>query len=337
MIRIAVIGCSNLASEYGAVAARLQGARLAAVVDPDCALARRTARALEAPIWAASLDKLLADNAEALDAVVICRASGPAEALVEQAAAAGKHVLLDMPLMLPTAPGDAPSDACRSAGVALMVGQATRFLPSVMAVKSCLRSEILGAPGFLRIHNWKTPDAGGQAPPGPEHANGAAAIFPAVLPDVDLANWFFESLPTEIYAAGHGPADVEPGSYAYVQVHLGYSGGGMALVDHSTILPRGAGYFSLSLIGSAGAAYADDHNNVHLLYRGGEPVALPAGREKLHHLAQLQEFVGAIETGRRPAITADDGQKAAEVVRAVGRSLESGRAMRLVGSRYELV
>jgi predicted dehydrogenase len=111
----------------------------------------------------------------------------------------------------------------------------------------------------------------------------------------------------------------------------------MALVDHCMTLPPGSDYFSLSVFGSAGAAYADDHHNMHLLYRGGRPTALPAGQGRLHHLAEFQEFVHAIETGRPPAINAAEGHNAAQVVRAAGRSLKSGRAMRLVGSCYEFV
>jgi len=111
----------------------------------------------------------------------------------------------------------------------------------------------------------------------------------------------------------------------------------MALIDHSMMLPPGSDYFSLSVFGSAGAAYADDHHNMHLLYRGGCPTALPAGQGKLHHLAELQAFVNAIETGHPSAIAIDDGHKATEVVRAAGRSLTAGRAMRLIGSSYEFV
>jgi predicted dehydrogenase len=338
MIRIALIGCDHATGDYGQLASRLQGARLVAVVDPRGALARRTAEALEVPLWAASFEDLLRDHADAFDAVVIRRPSGSPQSVVARAARAGKHVLLDMPLLLRTRAGDAPIAACRSAGVTFMLGQVTRFLPSVAEVRSCLASGILGAPGLLRIHDWRPPDMDQQTPSGPEQADtAAAAVLQAVLPDVDLANWIFGDLPTEVYAAGHAGPGVPRGPCGYVQVHLGYTDGGMALVDHSMMLPPGSSYFSVSVFGSAGAAYADDHHNMHLLYRGGRPTALPAGQGSLHHLAELQEFIEVIETGRPPAIGAEDGHKAAEVVRAAARSLESGRAMQFVGCHYELI
>ena len=317
MVRIALIGCNHAAVDYGQIARRLRGAGFTAAVD-----SRPKPETLAVSLWAESFEELLRDHADAFDAVVIRRPTGSPGSVAARAAEAGKHVLLEMPLLLRVPPGDATVAAYRSAGVTFMLSQVTRFLPSVAEVKSCLTSGVLGSPGLLRIHDWQPSD--------PERADTTADVFQAVLPDVDLANWIFDALPTEVYAAGRR-------SVGYVQVHLGYTGGGMALVDHSTMLPPGSGYFSLSVFGSAGAAYADDHHNMHLLYDGGCPTALPAGRGRLHHLAEVQEFVDAIETGRPPAITADDGHKAVQVVRAAGRSLASGRAMRLIGSCYEPV
>ncbi len=317
MIQIALIGCDHATADYGQLASRLQGARLAAVVDPDAALAHRTAEELSVPLRATSFEKLLRDNADAFDAVVIRRPSDSPQSVVEQAAHAGKHVLLDMSLLTGMPSGDASI-----AGVTFMPGQVTRFLPSVAEVKSCLESGVLGAPGLLRLHDWRAPDA-----------HTTATLFEALLPNVDLANWLFGALPTEVYAAGHKQIVLTP--FLYVQVHLGYPDGGMALIDCSRMLPSGSDYFALSVVGSSGAAYADDHHDMHLLYRGGRPTALPTGRGTLHYVAELQEFVDAIETGRPPAVAADDGHKAAEVVRAVDRSIESGRAMRLMGGCYE--
>jgi len=189
MIRIALIGCNNATADYADVVSRLQGGRLAAVVDPDDTLARRTAETLDAPLRAASFEDLLRDHADDFDAVIIRRPDGSPQAVVAQAAGAGKHVLLDMPLMLRIRPGETPVAACRSAGVTFMLGQPARFLPSVAEVKNCLRSGVLGAPGLLRLHNWS-----------PSDTDQPVAIFQALLPDVDLANWLFDAQPTEVYA-----------------------------------------------------------------------------------------------------------------------------------------
>ena len=76
MIRIALIGCDHAAADYGEVVSRLQGARLAAVVDPRGATARRTAESLievgqYVPLWATSFENLLSDHADAFDAARI--------------------------------------------------------------------------------------------------------------------------------------------------------------------------------------------------------------------------------------------------------------------------
>ena len=59
--------------------------------------------------------------------------------------------------------------------------------------------------------------------------------------DIDLAIWLFGGLPTEVYATGrrvsHGGID-QPD---YVQVHLGFEGDGMSVIDYSTAFPRGRG------------------------------------------------------------------------------------------------
>ena len=47
----------------------------------------------------------------------------------------------------------------------------------------------------------------------------------------------------------------------------------MALLDFTNSMPTGDNYESLCLIGSNGAAYADDHRNRNLFFNGGTPTA----------------------------------------------------------------
>lgn len=68
----------------------------------------------------------------------------------------------------------------------------------------------------------------------------------------------------------------------------------LAILDFALALPSGQSYDSLCLIGSKGAAYADDQNNTHLLYGGGHPAALVSGPGHLHIVREHQAFVDAV-------------------------------------------
>src|SRR5207245_1284905 len=84
----------------------------------------------------------------------------------------------------------------------------------------------LGEPGLIRLHRWTAPDSAS-----------------SILLDLDLVHWYFGRSPNLVHA-------VEQES---LLVHLGFSGGGMALIDRLIRADQGA-YRSLSVIGSNGAA-----------------------------------------------------------------------------------
>jgi myo-inositol 2-dehydrogenase/D-chiro-inositol 1-dehydrogenase len=231
------------------------------------------------------------------------------------AADRGKHVLAATP---PASSVDAAAltQECQAHDVRLMVGFLDRFLPSIQAIHQSLNSGQLGDPGLIRIHRWNS-----QAGP----AADAAA-------DIDLAINMFQSLPSEVYAvARRGLGD----RVDYLQVHLGFPAGGMALIDVFNTLPSADGYFSLSLIGSLGAAYADEHHNQQLLFRSEFPVALKTGEGASARLAQLQDFVDAINEQREPAVTGADARAALLVREAAWRSIEFGGTVRWAGEHYE--
>lgn len=310
MVRLALIGCDT-ASDYVAVLPRVRNADIVATVDDDGDKARWAAETLGAQALD-SIDGVLATGH--IDAVLIHVHVGGSVGL--QAANAGKHVFVAGMLGMSIAQVDEVISASEAAGVRLMAGLATRYLPSQQTVKNAIKSGDLGELGLVRIHRW---EAG---------RNGASAIS-TVTSEIDVANWLFEDLPSEVYATGRRDD--------YLQVHLGFPNGGMALIDCASSLPDGGGYFSLSVIGSTGAATADDHHNMNLMYRGGKPLAVTGGQGDSHVRAQLQEFVDAIAEQRPPATSGIDGRNALLVADAAGKSIASGSSLKLEGSAYELV
>jgi myo-inositol 2-dehydrogenase/D-chiro-inositol 1-dehydrogenase len=328
MLRLALVGCADGGGAHPRLAPRLHGGRFSAAVDRDAGLAKNTALALGAEVSSDSLDALLAEHSSAVDAVVLRIADQFLDALCRRAAAAGKHVLADGPLAATVADTRRLVAAC--AGVRLMVGPVARFLPSLRVVKERLDAGRLGEPGLLRVHRWEPPD------PHAEASGETGHLLYRLTREIDVACWLFGQHPTGVYAASRPPHPHGPDGPGYVQLHLGFPRGGMALIDYARTLPPGDSYFSLSLIGSAGAAYADDHHNTQLLYGGGRPAGLLAGQGDAAALAQLQEFVDAVTQGREPSVTGADGLRAAQVMLAAARSVATGDAFHWGGEHYSL-
>ncbi len=316
--RLALIGGGENAASYKTVPSRLPNVAFVAVVDPQPDRAQTAADALGASIKTNSLDELLAGHSDEFDAVIIPESSHARSSLALQATEAGKHILTASPLAPSTEDAAKVVDACQSADVRLMASNSLRFMPSHQAVKKALTDGNLGEPGLLRMHRWSQPS-------GPTNAEDV--VLGGAVNGIDLAIWLFDGLPTEVYAVGRS---------GYAQVHLGFPDGGMALIDEARTLPNGDGYLSLSLIGSSGAAYADDHHNRNLVFQGGDPGAIDTGQGSAALTAQLEEFVTAVEERREPAASGPENQTAIQVAEAAVTSLQSQQALRLNGGSYEL-
>lgn len=322
MLRMALIGGGAKAGPYLTAARHLPDVEIAAVVDPDSDRAARAALPVDVQLQAASLDELLDDDAEAFDCVIVTTPASTRASLIERAAGAGRHVLVEPPLAGTALEAERLTNAALSAGVRLMPAHGDRFRGDSRAVRASLDRGELGRPGLLRIHDWS-----------PAGQNGNA--FPRALAALDLALWMFDGLPTHVFAA------VRPGGAAtlseaeYLQVHLGFEGGGMALIDVTRALPAGDGYHSLALIGSLGAAHADDHHNAQLLYGGGRAQAVLTEADESVPALVLAEFARAVAEEREPAVTGEDGADVLRVAEAAASSWAAEAAFRMSGGRYE--
>jgi predicted dehydrogenase len=296
MTRLALVQVGVQGPALVRVAPRLRGGTISAVVDSNAGEAQRLAKSVGAAVWATSTDELHQRHDQAFDA---------------WAAATPAGLLLAPHDNRPLQP---KPDAWQTNSTAWQWGHPFRFLPSVVAVQESLSTGKLGAPGLVRIHHWQ--------------AQAAGDVRWAALAQLDLACWLVDQPAIMVFAQGRraGPEATPPD---YVQVHLGFADDRMAQIDCATSLAAGDDYYSLSVIGATGAAYADDHHNMQLLVGGGQPRALRTSQGDRALLATLQEFIDARSQSRPPSCGAAEWKRAQAIWVAVEQSLTSGEAVSL--------
>ena len=319
MNRYLLVGAES-AARYADVLPRLPQARIAAVADADEAGRRRAAELAGAGRHAAGLEELLAGGA-ACDGVLVHGAPGARLDHARTALRYGKPVLLELPVRSGAEQVALLAEEFRAAGVALMVSGTLRYQPAQQVLKQRLEAGVLGTLGLLRAHLWR--GRGAAAAPDLSPAERCRALS---VPCLDLANWLFAALPESVYARAAAPG--------YLQIHLGFRDGGMALIDLSDDLPPGDGYRSVTVIGSAGAGYADDHHNRNLLFGGGDAAARAPGEGHLDLAAELEEFAAAGAGRRAPAVTGAEAAAALQVAAAAAASAASGAALQRNGDHY---
>jgi predicted dehydrogenase len=263
-------------------------------------------------------DRMLDVNHEA----VLFLQSGRIESgLIEQCLSAKKHVLLMAQSWLTKDMLESLSAMARCNDVHLAVVNPDRFLPSRQLIGQQLTAGVLGRPGLVRLHRWES-----QA----ETGDVKAPDLPTpLLRDLDLATSLYSQSPNIVYAVQGAANDQTKSSDCFLHVHLGFHGGGMALIDYTNRLPVGDDYVSLSVIGSSGAAYADDHQNMQLLYCGGHPKSLRLDERSRQIAALVQEFVDGLNANRDFSTTVAAWLHVLKLAQSVSQSLATGQAIEL--------
>ncbi len=169
-----------------------------------------------------------------------------------------------------------------------------RFSPQVRVIRSSLDAGQIGKPGLLRMHVWSP----ASQPPGDE----------ARLAALDLALWLTGECADAVHASHNSHSSL---------IHLGFPGGAMAMLDFTNTLPEGEGYLSLSLIGSRGSAYADDHRDRNLIFNGGAPAASAPRSDSAFIVPMLGDFITAVREGRSALSAQEEYRNAAELLRQI--------------------
>ncbi|MBY0527861.1 MAG: hypothetical protein K2R98_30975 [Gemmataceae bacterium] len=188
-----------------------------------------------------------------------------------------------------------------SDGACLAMVNLQRYLPSRQLIQQQLDAGKLGEPGLVRVHRWAD----------------SLDMRNAPLGDLELVNGYFGRPPNLVYAVEQGPGTLH--------LHLGFAGGGMALLDYAGGI--GESYGSLSVIGSRGAAYADDHANMQMLLRDRSARAVRAEEGVIPWCLAIQEFIDALNQGRDLSMDRTAWRQVFAVWDAVELSLRTRQAV----------
>ncbi len=343
VLRFGFIGAGEIALRTAEAVSQAPRARLVAVTDADPRLAQGLAEAHGAEA-VDTADDLVA-RAD-VDAVYIAVPHFLHSVMVQTAARAGKHILLEKPTGTSAAESERCLRAARDAGVTLSVPFIYRYTEAWRRVRELAADAVLGDMQCLRSVLWADKPAtywqGGYTGRSQSdwrgralQAGGGVLIMNAVH-DIDAMRWS-TGLEAERVYAEHGTfaAPVEVEDLAAVTIR--YHGGAIGVIEVAAHAPGGAGPLGSGghrWIGTQGqAALADGHLWV---YAAQAVAGIPAGRWTELELDRpgdprtlcVDDFARAVLAGERPPIPEDAGLEAMKVISAAYQSQRFGRPVR---------
>ncbi len=228
-VRLGVVG---LGRAFALTAPALRADRRVRLV-AACAPRAESRAAFEAAFGGrgyAGLDDLLAHPG--LEAVYIAT---PHEMHAEQtlaAAAAGKHVLVEKPLAVSMADGEAMVETCEKAGVALIVGPSHSFDAPVAQARNLIESGALGRVRMIHAFNYTDFLYRPRRPEELRTEEGGGVLFSQAVHQVDVVRLLAGGLATQVsaFTGSWDPARPTEGAYSAL---LTFEGGVFAGLTYS--------------------------------------------------------------------------------------------------------
>jgi UDP-N-acetyl-2-amino-2-deoxyglucuronate dehydrogenase len=333
-----------LLSKTGLSKTGLPNARLVAVADvaADAAAAFAAAHGCRAE---PDLGALLARPD--VEVVCVCVPSGLHAVIGVQAAKAGKHLAVEKPIDVSLEAADRLIDAARAAGVALTVISQHRFDPGLIELKRLLDEQALGrlVLGEASTKWYRTQAYYDSAAWRGTYAMDGGSLMNQGVHYVDLLRWCMGP-PAEVTAMCTTQAhqlEVEDTALGIVR----FASGAVGTILSSTAAFPGFPQ-RLEITGTDGTVTVEDGRIVRRALAGDAAPAAPAAAtdspaaadsptvaadpaavDAASHAAQLADLLDAVDTGREPAVSGQNGREALEIILAVYESSRTGRPVRL--------
>jgi predicted dehydrogenase len=340
-VKAGLIGCGSIARSAHVPALLALRDRVELVATADVNL--DAAKAAAAP-WGADAydDGRKAVGRADVEMIVIATPEAAHREWTEAAAAAGKHVLCEKPMAPSLDDADAMIEACRRAGVHLMIGHSRRFTRRYMEIRRAIDRGEVGAVRLVR-ENERRPAARAGGTPGyytAAHWTGDPAVSVGAaltngIHEADLLRWFAGSEPAEVFAEHKLTVAGNRGVPDFVTWSVRFVNGALGSSEISNCLPAGyPAFHQFEIYGLRGAIRARDHELVSLTrFRDGAAEYPDIVGMLLHNqTAYVREhaaFLDAVQDGRPLPMPADEARAALRLALAAVESARTGRAVAL--------
>ena len=336
VLRVGIIGLGMAVAPHAEALLALSGRiEVVAAFSPTASRRQEFADRYGLPV-VDSLQAILSDAS--IDAVLILTPPSSHLELVEQAARAGKHILLEKPLDISTERAEAVIAATRHAGVKLGIVFQNRFRPASLALAELLSQGRLGdlISASARRDNWRTQSYYDEPGRGTLQRDGGGVLMNQAIHTLDLL-LSFAGTPLEVtgYARTSPIHTMETEDLAACV--LRFANGAIGTISATTCAYPGLPE-RIELIGTKGTAVLIGPH-LSAQFRDGTSLTVgdpDAGRladaqimgfgHQLHE-ALLSDFAEAIAQDRSPRITGEMALRAHDLIDAILLSSREGRAV----------
>jgi len=276
------------------------------------------------------------------------------------AAAAGKHLVVEKPIDVTLEAADRLIAAARASGVLVTVISQHRFDTGLDELRRLLDSGALGSllvgeastkwyrtQGYYDSADWR----------GTWQLDGGSLMNQGIH-YVDLLLWAMGPAAevTAVFASQAHQIEVEDTAVALVKFTSGAAGtivsstaaypgfaqrlevtgtNGTVIIEDGKIISRTLASEPVQAAAPAADRTAADRTAADRTASDLTASSNPGGMDPAGHAAQIAEFLTAIDEGRRPAVTAESGRAALEVVCAVYESARTGQTIAIPAASEE--
>jgi len=323
-IGIGIIGAGYMGRTHSLHYSQLRDVEIMAVADVRPESAQDLARQYKIPRVYRDYGELLADPR--VDAVSVCTPDALHREPCMQAAAAGKHILLEKPIATTLEDARAILDAVEESGTVLLMGFVSRYLKTYATAHQNLEQGKLGDLLTIAAKRIIRASVGSLYSKRGDNILGFLGIH-----DIDLLCWFGGDVASVFAEAGafvfaeDGP-DTQDTAMALVR----FASGAIGYVHSCWALPETVPYRATStfeVVGKKGVASIDAFDqSVRIASDAGYEI--PIGWDLTQAFrAQIQHFIQCVRGQEAPQITGLDGLRALKVALA---AIASAREHRLV-------